>query len=241
MAKAHGFGSVQITINNIFFRVNPIMYKRVNGSRCKNRLIDTGYAKLREWDGAGKEWYDVPRIQKLRKLLTYETENKRKVEYPELKKEKDGDLPGYVELGKKENWLFKDRVECLTTPWSPWHPHKIPPPTQPKSEAKQGGAKERGHYNKPRDSFGGQKGVKDVIRTAEKKKSPPLPVKKHEGVIKKIEKEVFWITKKDDGRYVHAQLSSVRDGKKIWVGAKVKFFITEGTIISMANDVEIVE
>lgn len=229
MAKAHGFGSVQITTNNISFKVNPIMYKMVNGSRCKNRLIDTGYAKLREWDGAGKEWYDIPHIQKLRKLLTYEKENKRKVEYPELEGEKG--LPGYVELGKKKNWLFKDRVECLTTPWSPWHPHATPKDDKQdsKPEAKVPVTSDKSPAHK-----------EDQREIIAKSKNPPA--NKCSGIVKWFnEKKGFGFIIKDTGEDVFVHISAINDGTILKEGQRVVFDVVPSAKGFNARNVAVVD
>lgn len=229
MAKAHGFGSVQITTNNFSFKVNPIMYKMVNGSRCKNRLIDTGYAKLREWDGAGKEWYDIPHIQKLRKLLTYEKENKRKVEYPELEGEEG--LPGYVELGKKENWLFKDRVECLTTPWSPWHPHATPKDDKhdSKPEAKVPVTSDKSPAHK-----------EDRREIIAKSKDPPA--NKCSGIVKWFnEKKGFGFIIKDRGGDVFVHISAINDGTILKEGQRVVFDVVPSAKGFNARNVAVVD
>lgn len=225
MAKAHGFGSARIMINNIFFRVNPIMYKMVNGSRCKNRLIDAGYAQLQAWDGKGNEWHSIPRIQKLRKLLKYEKENKREVEYPKLKGTVD--LPGYDELGDYKNWSYGDRVVCLTTPWSPWYPHATP--KDDKQESK----------SETRVTITSNESIshkKDQRKPTPKYKIP-LSIK-YSGIIKSFEKNGEIVVAKENGGDVQGRYY---EKTLIKVGQKIKFRVEQGGMFTKIYDVEIVK
>lgn len=242
MAKAHGFGSVQIAINKISFRVNPVMYKMANGSRCKNRLIDIGYAQLREWDGTGKEWYDIPRIQKLRKLLKYENESTKKVEYPELEG-KDG-FPGYTELGNEKNWLYKDRIACLTIPWETWYPYKKAPKDEnrsPRKDKKYTPTPSQQEITKapPKSGDSGvykrRENLDKNARRTEGKSNISL-AKKYHGKVKLIKKDCEIVITKEDGVEIVA-----RDFEKtpLKEGQKVKFRIERGTLYTRIYDIEI--
>ena len=238
MAKAHGFGSVQIAINKISFRVNPIMYKMVNGNRCKNRLIDAGYAQLQAWDGKGKEWHNIPRIQKLRKLLKYEHENKRKVEYPEL--ERKGGFPGYNELGDGKNWSYEDRVACLTTPWATWYPYK----KAPKEKTHTPYPSREGNTKSPLqgEDSGVGKGQGNYEEGAMKTEGKPnIPLaKKCTGTVKWFngKKGVGFIAK-DDGEDVFVHISAINGGIILKEGQKVVFDIAQSEKGLQARNVKI--
>ncbi|MCR4321455.1 MAG: TIGR03986 family CRISPR-associated RAMP protein [Candidatus Brocadiaceae bacterium] len=220
MAKAHGFGSVQIMINEILFRSNPDTW--VSGNRCKNQLLDAGYAKLREWYGKGQEWYNITHIQKLRKLLKYENENERKVEYPKL--EGEGGLPGYDELGDGKKWPYKKRVECLTTPWYPYYT-----PKDDKQESK----------SEIKDTI--TPGNSIVHKGDQRKPTPKSKIplsNKYSGIIKSFEKNGEIVVAKENGGDVQGRYY---EKTLIKVGQKIKFRVEQGAMFTKIYDVEIVK
>lgn len=128
MAKPFGFGSVQISAENIFLRKQGGGWN--DGTQNKKAWIEEGWKQLTGW--FKKEWHEVKHIEDLRKLLKFPDDiAERNVCYPELKKKNDDKIPGYVDL--KKEWPEEDRLSALTTPWTTWcPPHKKENnPTQP--------------------------------------------------------------------------------------------------------------
>lgn len=206
-AKAFGFGSVQIRVDNILLRGSP------DDKNNKKNWLDAGFNQL-------KTWFDktslntVTHIHNLRWLLRFPDDGQsHRVQYPELKKEKEGDLPGYVELGKKEKWRFEDRIECLTTPWSPWHPY-----VTPKGDKQESAQKAKVTIT-PDKSPAHKKDQRDPIA---KSKNPPA--NKHSGTVKWFnEKKGYGFIIKDSDGDVFVHISAINDGIILKEGQRVVF------------------
>jgi CRISPR-associated protein (TIGR03986 family) len=115
MAKAFGFGSVDIRVEKV------VTEKELDWDALKPQTIE----KLKKlWNASSEDGLRT----KLRNLfqLLFVPETSPKVRYPSLRKEDDPEkLPGYVELGdQEEKFAPQDRQKKLKTPWSPWHTEK---------------------------------------------------------------------------------------------------------------------
>lgn len=224
-AKAFGFGSVQIRVDKILLRRSP------DDKDNKKNWLDAGFNQLKTWFDK-KSLNIVPHIHNLRWLLRFPDDGQsHRVQYPELKKEKEGDLPGYVELGKKENWLFKDRVECLTTPWSPWHPHVTPKDDKQESkpEAKVPVTSDKSPAHK-----------EDQRKIIAKSKNPPA--NKCSGIVKWFnEKKGFGFIIKDTGEDVFVHISAINDGTILKEGQRVVFDVVPSAKGFNARNVAVVD
>ncbi len=137
MAKARGFGSVRISIEEIRIR---------EGEKCpdKHTLIRKAFQRLDIGNMEKEKLTTHPHIRQLRQSLWFpdvqQDENLRKMEisYPTLEEEKRENgkgekilIPGYADFVKQENPESgeknphfkneKDRLGFLCTPWKEWH------------------------------------------------------------------------------------------------------------------------
>lgn len=218
-AKAFGFGSVQIKVDKILLRGSP------NDENNKKNWLDTGFNQLKTWFGK-TSWDTVTHIDNLRRFLRFpDNGQSHRVQYPELKEEKG--LLGYVELGKKENWPFKDRINCLTTPWSPWHPHATPKNDKQESKSE----------TRVTITSGESISHKEDQRKPTPKSKIPL-TNKCSGTIKSFEKNGEIVVAKENGGDVQGRYY---EKTLIKVGQKIKFRVEQGAVFTKIYDVEIVK
>jgi len=121
MAKAYGFGSVDISVESVDLRESASNWKNANSDI--DEWIQEGKDKLSKW--FGEDWSKIKHIQDLKKLLCFHNE-KPHVFYPPLEKTEgldkpDGlNIPSYKDLKKSDKnseELLNKRIEILTTPW----------------------------------------------------------------------------------------------------------------------------
>jgi len=104
MGKALGFGSVQISVENLSYNS-----QNQNVSN-KQDLIKKGFQEL------NNQTDDY--LNELRKILWLDIHNQSLVKYPELETPKNEEIPGYIKL-KEENY---NQSAILTKPWEKWWP-----------------------------------------------------------------------------------------------------------------------
>jgi len=121
MGKALGFGSVDITVENIALRTIAAEWE--NGSHEIDKWISDGKKEIGRW--FEEDWGKIRHIEHLRELLYFPKENQDfTVFYPPLRQRdiEESNLPGYEELKdefKKEGG--KAREDLLTIPGTPWY------------------------------------------------------------------------------------------------------------------------
>ncbi|MCF6147507.1 MAG: hypothetical protein E3K37_02490 [Candidatus Kuenenia sp.] len=168
-AKAFGFGSVRITVENIWEMDKEGNW--TNSNQKKNDWLETGFKMLedKEWFNA-TNWYDVEHIKNLRTILRFPEENEQtwKHQYPKLKKEEKENksdtkgLPGYgyIELREMLAGTSPDiKKRFFIEPGFPWHPFPADVTTV-----------------KEDDKKGYRKDKKDAVR-------------KHTGIVKSIDRK----------------------------------------------------
>lgn len=125
MAKAHGFGSVQIEVSDILFKEKP------ENPCAKADFIKAGFNRLGIADTAGT-LSGFAHIRHLREMLWFpDSGGGIHVRYPELEREKEKDIPGYIDFGRKQmpetgnknpDYMDEDsRLKTLRNPWREWH------------------------------------------------------------------------------------------------------------------------
>jgi hypothetical protein len=114
MAKAMGFGSIEIDINSLSMKKNNASHKE----KSINEWVQLGKEKVSEW--LNENWEKSNYIQKLKQLLYY-PESQPKVFYPPLEKiESKQQIPSYKELKEtnsdKREDVLQARIKSLQTP-----------------------------------------------------------------------------------------------------------------------------
>ena len=123
MGKAFGFGSVEIRIDEIDLR-QAGNWKKATAVDIRN-WAEKGQIWLKEKlsDDSTSNWDKITPIYRLRKVLTYVSDETIRATYPKLKKEsKEDSCFDYVEMKKKK---FPVR-DVLSEPWRPWYPIMSP-------------------------------------------------------------------------------------------------------------------
>jgi hypothetical protein len=117
MAKAWGFGSVQLAVEHIGRYQAAGTLEDITPE--KGDLRNEGFTWLQE-QAQRSPWHDIPRVSQLRKLLRYQEDLHISVRYPVLKLDNPaaGEVPGYMELRARG---YRPE-EQLKIPWSPWYP-----------------------------------------------------------------------------------------------------------------------
>jgi len=123
MAKAWGFGSVQIDVASLRRYQAPGSMTDITCE--KDTLLQAGFAWLKE-QANSSSWDEIPRLRQLRQLLRYQEDGTLTVRYPILKQENaaSGQVPGYVEL-RDQGYRPEEQ---LRIPWSPWYSPPLEPP-----------------------------------------------------------------------------------------------------------------
>lgn len=121
MAKAWGFGSVQLAVENL------CRYQGLGDvadiTAQKGELRQAGFAWLEELEQS-LAWHEIERLRLLRQLLAYQTDQNVSARYPLLRNDPPNPSlpPAYVDLRDQG---YKPE-EKLKIPWSPWW--TAPPP-----------------------------------------------------------------------------------------------------------------
>lgn len=214
-AKAFGFGSVRITVENVLEMDKNGEW--TNSNQKKNVWLDAGFAKMENWFCSGNQkWHEIEHVKNLRTILRFSEENEQtgKHIYPKLKQEEES-LPGYMELKDTlKNCTLETVKEFFTVPGFQWHPFPEVTPIQ-KAVRKD---EERAHGKEKRIA------------------------KKHTGVVASIDHKRELITiVKDNGRdTIQGKTKDVNLPYKLDKGKKIQFTIAEG-LIPLARNIEIID
>lgn len=116
MAKAWGFGSVEVAVEGIGrYQAAGTL---TDITSAKSTLLQAGFAWL-QGQAQRSPWHEIPRLSQLRKLLRYQEDRQISVRYPVLKLDHPapGQVPGYMEL-RDQGYRPEEQLKI---PWSPWY------------------------------------------------------------------------------------------------------------------------